>query len=54
MLVADEPSSRLDEANAVAIGALLGRLAREWGAAVVVASHDAVVVGQADERIALG
>jgi ABC-type lipoprotein export system ATPase subunit len=54
LLVADEPTSRLDEANALAVGALLGDLAREWGAAVVVASHDAVVVDQADERIPLG
>jgi putative ABC transport system ATP-binding protein len=54
LLVADEPTSRLDEANALDVGALLGDLAREWGAAVVVASHDAVVVDQADEGIPLG
>lgn len=54
VLVADEPTSRLDEANARAVTALLVRLAREWGAAVIVASHDPVVVEQADATIALG
>jgi ABC-type lipoprotein export system ATPase subunit len=54
VLIADEPTSRLDEANALAVAALLSRLAREWGAAVVVASHDALVVDHADEQIRLG
>jgi putative ABC transport system ATP-binding protein len=54
ILVADEPTSRLDEANAHAVAALFARLAREWGAAVIVASHDALVVEQADEEIRLG
>jgi putative ABC transport system ATP-binding protein len=53
-LGADEPTSRLDEANALAVAALLARLAREWGAAVIVASHDPLVVEQADARIRLG
>jgi putative ABC transport system ATP-binding protein len=54
VLIADEPTSRLDEANALAVAALLSRLAREWGAAVVVASHDPLVVDHADEQIRLG
>jgi putative ABC transport system ATP-binding protein len=54
VLIADEPTSRLDEANALGVAALLSRLAREWGAAVVVASHDALVVDHADEQIRLG
>jgi ABC-type lipoprotein export system ATPase subunit len=54
ILVADEPTSRLDEANARAVAALFARLAREWGAAVIVASHDALVIEQADEEIRLG
>jgi ABC-type lipoprotein export system ATPase subunit len=54
VLVADEPTSRLDEPNAHAVAALLRRLAHEHGAAVVVASHDPVVVEQADEQIVLG
>jgi ABC-type lipoprotein export system ATPase subunit len=53
LLLADEPTSRLDEANAAAIGELLGRLAREVGAAVVCATHDPVVLDRADEQIPL-
>ena len=53
LLLADEPSSRLDEANAVAVAALLARLARESGAAVVCATHDPLVLEQADEELPL-
>jgi ABC-type lipoprotein export system ATPase subunit len=54
LLLADEPSSRLDEANAVAIANLLRRLAHETGAAVVCATHDPLVLEQADEELSLG
>jgi len=54
ILVADEPTSRLDESNAHLVADLLTRLAREWGAAVVVASHDPIVVERADDEIPLG
>ena len=54
VLIADEPTSRLDEANAHGVAALLSRLAREWGAAVIVASHDPLVVEHADEQVRLG
>ena len=54
VLIADEPTSRLDEANALSVASLLSRLAGEWGAAVIVASHDPLVVELADERIELG
>jgi putative ABC transport system ATP-binding protein len=53
LLLADEPTSRLDGANAIAVAILLGRLARETGAAVVCATHDPLVIEQADARIAL-
>ena len=53
LLLADEPTARLDEANALAVGALLARLARETGAAVVCATHDPLVVEQADAELAL-
>src|SRR5438034_1268894 len=52
-LLADEPTARLDEANALAVGALFATLARDWGAAVVVATHDPLVVEQADAILAL-
>jgi ABC-type lipoprotein export system ATPase subunit len=53
LLLADEPTARLDEANALAVGALLAELAHASGAAVVCATHDPLLVGQADERLDL-
>jgi putative ABC transport system ATP-binding protein len=53
LLLADEPTARLDEANALAVGALFGRVARENGAAVVCATKDPLVVGEADDVLAL-
>jgi ABC-type lipoprotein export system ATPase subunit len=54
LLLADEPTARLDEANARAVGELLGRLARESGTAVVCATHDVAVIDQADSELSLG
>jgi ABC-type lipoprotein export system ATPase subunit len=54
LLLADEPTSRLDQANAIAVGALFVRLAREYGAAVVCATHDQLLIEQADETLRLG
>jgi energy-coupling factor transport system ATP-binding protein len=54
LLLADEPTSRLDEANAIAVGALFARLTREYGAAVVCATHDPLLIEQADETLRLG
>jgi ABC-type lipoprotein export system ATPase subunit len=53
LLLADEPTSRLDGANAIAVAILLARLARETGAAVVCATHDPLVIEQADSQISL-
>ena len=54
VLLADEPTSRLDGANAISVAILLARLARDTGAAVVCATHDPLVIEQADRDIALG
>jgi peptide/nickel transport system ATP-binding protein len=54
LLLADEPTARLDEANARTIGALFAQLAAETGAAIVCATHDPALIDQADERLALG
>lgn len=54
ILLADEPTARLDQANARAIGELLARLARETGTAVVCATHDAAVIEQSDSELFLG
>ncbi len=54
LLVADEPTSRLDQANALAVGTLFLRLAREHGTAIVCATHDPLLIDQADEIVSLG
>ncbi len=53
VLLADEPTSRLDQANALAVAVLLARLAREWGATILCATHDPIVVEQADDVLEL-
>jgi ABC-type lipoprotein export system ATPase subunit len=53
LLLADEPTARLDQANALAIGELLARVARERGVAVVCATHDPVVIEQAHAELPL-
>jgi ABC-type lipoprotein export system ATPase subunit len=53
LLLVDEPTARLDQTNALALAALLSALARESGAAVVCATHDPVVIEQADSELAL-
>ncbi|HEY2219357.1 MAG TPA: ATP-binding cassette domain-containing protein [Gaiellaceae bacterium] len=51
LLLADEPTSRLDGANAIAVAHLLARLARDTGAAVLCATHDPLVIEQADDAL---
>jgi ABC-type lipoprotein export system ATPase subunit len=53
LLIADEPTARLDEANARAVGALFADLAVRTGAAVVCATHDPVLVAQASVEVSL-
>ena len=53
LLLADEPTARLDEANARNVAILLVRMARELHAAVVCATHDPAVVEQADDELRL-
>ena len=54
LLLADEPTSRLDQANAIAVGTLFVRLARDFDAAVVCATHDPLLIEQAEETLRLG
>jgi len=54
LLLADEPTARLDEANARTIGALFAQLAAETGAAIVCATHDPALIDQADAQLVLG
>lgn len=53
LLVCDEPTSQLDEASAQAMAAVLAEEATR-GAAVVVATHDPVLIAAADEVLGLG
>ena len=53
LLLADEPTARLDQANALAVANLLAQLARDTGAAVVCATHDPIVSEQADTELRL-
>jgi ABC-type lipoprotein export system ATPase subunit len=54
LLLADEPTSRLDQANALAVGALFVQLARDHGTAIACATHDPLLIEQADAVVALG
>lgn len=51
ILIADEPTGNLDEANANAVSDLLYTLARSHGTCVVVVTHDRAVAAQADRIV---
>jgi ABC-type lipoprotein export system ATPase subunit len=53
VIVADEPTARLDAANALALGGLLAEAARATGAAVICATHDPLLIEQADAELSL-
>ena len=48
LILVDEPTSRLDQTNALSIAVLLARLAPETGIAVVCATHGPLLIEQAD------
>jgi ABC-type lipoprotein export system ATPase subunit len=54
LLVADEPTARLDSVTTLAIGRLLADLAREHGTTVVCATHDPLVIALAGSELRLG
>jgi ABC-type lipoprotein export system ATPase subunit len=53
LLLADEPTARLDEANARAVGVLFAELAATTGTAVVCATHDPVLIEHASAEVPL-
>jgi putative ABC transport system ATP-binding protein len=53
LLIVDEPTSRLDEANARVIARLLGAAAAQEGQTVICASHDPEILRTADHVVAL-
>jgi ABC-type lipoprotein export system ATPase subunit len=54
LLIVDEPTSRLDEANAVAVAVLLATAAADDHQTVICATHDEQVIGRADAVVTLG
>jgi ABC-type lipoprotein export system ATPase subunit len=54
VLIADEPTARLDSMTTLAIGGLLADLAREHGTTVICATHDPILVTLAGAELALG
>jgi putative ABC transport system ATP-binding protein len=54
LLIVDEPTSRLDEANATMTAELLSAAARLGGQTVVCATHDERLLALADNVVALG
>ena len=53
LLVADEPTARLDSIATLGVGGLLADLAREHGTTVICATHDPILVSLAGAEIAL-
>jgi ABC-type lipoprotein export system ATPase subunit len=53
LLIVDEPTSRLDQANAAAVAQLLVRTAADEGQTVICATHDAEVIRHADAVVKL-
>ena len=53
LILADEPSGNLDEANAANLHALFARLARDFQTAVVVVTHNRTLAGLADRVLML-
>ncbi len=54
VVLADEPTARLDAASTLVVGGLLRDLAREAGSTVVCATHDPLLIELADDEVRLG
>ncbi len=53
VVLADEPTARLDAATTLTVGRLLADLAHDTGATVVCATHDPLLIGLADREVRL-
>jgi putative ABC transport system ATP-binding protein len=53
LLIADEPTGQLDSERARTIMTLVRRLVGERGISAIVATHDPLLIGMADRRVAL-
>jgi ABC-type lipoprotein export system ATPase subunit len=54
LLLADEPTARLDATTTAAVGSLLRDLAHRSGTTLVCATHDPLLIEQADDELRLG
>jgi ABC-type lipoprotein export system ATPase subunit len=54
LLLADEPTARLDATTTVTVGSLLRELAHRSGTTLVCATHDPLLIEQADDELRLG
>jgi putative ABC transport system ATP-binding protein len=52
-IIADEPTARLDAASSLALGTLLAEVARTFGSIVICATHDPLLIEQADAELSL-
>ncbi len=53
VIVADEPTSRVDVSGALVLGGLFADIAHEYGTTLICATHDPVLVGFADDEVKL-
>jgi putative ABC transport system ATP-binding protein len=53
VVLADEPTARLDAATTLVVGDLLTTLARRTGSTVVCATHDPLLIGLANREVRL-
>jgi ABC-type lipoprotein export system ATPase subunit len=53
VVLADEPTARLDTATTLVVGELLAGLARKTGTTVVCSTHDPLLIGLADSEVRL-
>jgi ABC-type lipoprotein export system ATPase subunit len=53
VILADEPTSRIDVGGALALGGLLAEIAHDYGTTVVCATHDPVLIAFADAEVKL-
>ena len=53
VILADEPSGNLDNANSERLHGLFGRLAREFETALIVVTHNRSLAGRADRVLSL-
>ena len=53
LMLVDEPTSRLDQANAALVGRLLADAARLHGVSIICSTHEPLVIDLADARLSL-